>query len=1397
MKRIETLIPLIFVISIFTLVFLSLNFLPGSASGRTWVVDEDGSEDFISIVNAVEYADEWDTIHIRNGTYFDDLVINKGLNFTGEEGVGIREPGMPPTSYYKPDLGGGGIILGGNLTITYGGDLGMRNLTLKMMNTSDDQLTIYASGGTLRFYDCIITSADDSLPYIFKNFGYLEVVGCDVSSMASARSGPTLGGIRLYYFGVVRNCLIHHTGAYYGMGVYCRDFGVIENNMIFNHWYGIYAGTNSVIRNNSIFNTYTAFDCYQQRNPIIYNNSVWNSSGHDVFCSSNSHPIFVNTNISTHNVYTYDSSLEVRWFLDVKVIDTYGNPIQGARLRITGNENGTFDTNRTTDATGYSRWIDVPEFTVTKNDGKEYLTPLTVQAEKYGVVTNELISVHENTNLTIVLDLESEDWHITQNEELNDSNFTLSGNIFVETGGNLTIRNAAVQFKCSYDGEYGLKVKSGGALHIMDEDGNPKTEDDRSLITSHDQVHGYTFVVEYNAEFTMRNSELSYCGIHHGNRGFDRGGGYSDTSGLTIKSDGTKIVHSKFNNNYVGVNLLVSSHNIISDNTFSSNHVGISLDSSDHNTFFRNTIIENEIGMGFRESSQFNELQFNNFFDNEEFAIHAERNGFNISAFNNWWGHVSGPYHPTLNENGTGDPITDGAIFSPWLFYRNMTELITIRPKSTMDNIYIDSDGIQYLNPFDEFILSTFAPSSTECPEIQKVTFQLAPSSTGPWINIGNDKDTFDTVYSTDWNPAPMYPYLRVSVTVNKSVFISDVISTIRLDFIGTGSLTNFTAVIDLQNEDLATEVSGWIKDHDEGNTGSGLETVNLFMNGALIRRFNASELPSSDDGLYFSHTTTLEKTDVDTGDNPFVFTVQSIDILGNEGAMSEPAFWTQAGASGSVRIINPSTIKGLSMKESNQNPEPFENEMNNLTVTIIDIQASNYQYPLVIRRGDLWNSQQAEEIGIPAGTIFLNGYFIIRAPQSSPIFTAQLNFTFHLSWDASPYAFLMYKSQVLKKLALIRIDQDTGTVEVVASLDPEQEAAWQRSEFSIQYITHETGTFALVLLGSDLTVESITPLIEEYHPVHGLPLEIAVKNGGPLPEIVENVQIQVYAQDEVGNQEVVGYWNLGTIDPSIIYSNNPFEEPGIKRLIFYWTTIPMITDGKYHNYKIKCEVDPLNFVWPELDETNNQFSVEIGLPILNDTSPPELTIVHPDLELMTYNVEGRIFTNNYYLVQNELVTFTGVAQDDNFIVFVQYKFDGSSDWILASGNETWSATFTFSNDVSGLQGIRFRTFDGFQYSEEEYVVLDIQESVIGGDDGDDKDPFGFYVFLGILFILFIALGALIFSPSGAIIGSNQLSSAGKGRETGKSVRQGQDRESRDMDWSQGIETSEELDDSE
>jgi len=63
---------------------LALNIQLVKAEPRTWTVDDDGTADFHTIQEAINAANTGDTVYVRNGTYYEHIVINKTISLTGE-----------------------------------------------------------------------------------------------------------------------------------------------------------------------------------------------------------------------------------------------------------------------------------------------------------------------------------------------------------------------------------------------------------------------------------------------------------------------------------------------------------------------------------------------------------------------------------------------------------------------------------------------------------------------------------------------------------------------------------------------------------------------------------------------------------------------------------------------------------------------------------------------------------------------------------------------------------------------------------------------------------------------------------------------------------------------------------------------------------------------------------------------------------------------------------------------------------------------------------------------------------------------------------------------------------------------------------------------------------------
>ena len=77
----------------------------------------------------------------------------------------------------------------------------------------------------------------------------------------------------------------------------------------------------------------------------------------------------------------------------------------------------------------------------------------------------------------------------------------------------------------------------------------------------------------------------------------------------------------------------------------------------------RNVIAFNSVGLRARNATP--TLQGNVFYRNG-IGVQNDTPTVLVDARYNAWGHPSGPYHPTANIAGLGDPVSDGVLFEPW-----------------------------------------------------------------------------------------------------------------------------------------------------------------------------------------------------------------------------------------------------------------------------------------------------------------------------------------------------------------------------------------------------------------------------------------------------------------------------------------------------------------------------------------------------------------------------------------------------------------------------------------------------------------------------------------------------------------------------------------------------------
>ncbi len=100
-----------------------------------------------------------------------------------------------------------------------------------------------------------------------------------------------------------------------------------------------------------------------------------------------------------------------------------------------------------------------------------------------------------------------------------------------------------------------------------------------------------------------------------------------------------------------------------------------------------------------------------------------------VNAVNNWWGSSSGPYHPLLNPDGTGDPVSDRVDFIPWMTEKPVVKVIEclienvvlehysltpIKGNKYKVNLFVKVTGVVYISTNGETVSLNFTKWFTE-----------------------------------------------------------------------------------------------------------------------------------------------------------------------------------------------------------------------------------------------------------------------------------------------------------------------------------------------------------------------------------------------------------------------------------------------------------------------------------------------------------------------------------------------------------------------------------------------------------------------------------------------------------------------------------------------------------
>ncbi|MDE1858014.1 MAG: hypothetical protein KGI26_02970, partial [Thaumarchaeota archaeon] len=172
-------------------------------------------------------------------------------------------------------------------------------------------------------------------------------------------------------------------------------------------------------------------------------------------------------------------------------------------------------------------------------------------------------------------------WVVSGAQTVQNESITLDGNLTVENGGSLTLRNVTLVVDSSYDDQYGIQVLQGGSMFIYNSTIKPGASSKR-----------FTFVVEGN-DFVIEGTSLQgvgLCGSSDQSCYGTANNSHFERVGLVIFSSGAQVTGDTIFSCGIGL-VLYGSNDIIHGNTIGPNDVGAITDMGLDEQITGNTIL--------------------------------------------------------------------------------------------------------------------------------------------------------------------------------------------------------------------------------------------------------------------------------------------------------------------------------------------------------------------------------------------------------------------------------------------------------------------------------------------------------------------------------------------------------------------------------------------------------------------------------------------------------------------------------------------------------------------------------------------------------------------------------------------------------------------------------------
>lgn len=419
-KRVRAVVVAVLMLMSFVVIIIQT--VPLVEAPTTWYVDDsnpgpgDGSlgNPFKTIQAGVDNATPGDTVFVLNGTYYEDVYINKTINLTG---ISRDNTTINCTSI--------GIWV---FNVNY---VNITGFTVENASAGGSGIAFTYSNSSL-LYDCrvekngygiTISNCNNTIvrDNIASNTTTYDGIYMSGATNTTVKNNICVNNARagIYVYDSSKdNFITNNTikGNKYGIWVFLSDDNIIINNQINGSIeYGIWVvnSNTNTIENTSLYsNSNGIYVRAFSDNVLIINCTIKNSTIFDIGVDLNTQLTVINTTFNKSKAYFGDgiSTVTVKWYLHLNVIDYLGNPVPNAKVKIEDNLNGSYNETFPTDINGQIKWLLIIEYIEQDQDGdtigkKTSFTPHSIIAWNDTLVGYAYPepNMNESKTITIVL----------------------------------------------------------------------------------------------------------------------------------------------------------------------------------------------------------------------------------------------------------------------------------------------------------------------------------------------------------------------------------------------------------------------------------------------------------------------------------------------------------------------------------------------------------------------------------------------------------------------------------------------------------------------------------------------------------------------------------------------------------------------------------------------------------------------------------------------------------------------------------------------------------------------------------------------------------------------------------------------------------------------------------